>query len=100
MRQFLGQLRGASECMRDDSKPNATQTCNTYKIRASTTLIYTTQPDKKQTDGLAIGANGKYQLRTCPMPKCTTTHKDPLRTRLIKLVQLHAFMIKPKINQT
>lgn len=77
-----------------------TETRNMCKTGASTTLIYTTQPNKTQSFGLAIEADEKIQLRTRLIPKPTTTYKDPLSTELIKLDRLYITKTDLIINYT
>lgn len=74
-----------SKYMQHDSKPNATQMRDAHKTSANTALIYTTQPNKTQTTNLAIKADGKTKLRMPPIPKLTTTYKDPSCTTPIEL---------------
>lgn len=54
-------LRGTPKYMQHDSKPNTAQTRGAHKIGANSPVVYSTQPNKIQTTGLVIRADGKTQ---------------------------------------
>lgn len=88
-------LRSTPECIRHNSKPNVTRTCDKHKTSVNKVQIDAKQPNETQTTNLANRDDENTQPRTRSMPKTTTTYKDPPSTRLIEPDRLRATLIEP-----